>query len=183
MPLFNKTKKKVLEDLLIEETACLTGHRPKSLPWGYNEEKENCIRFKKDLYKLFTGAIEYGLKNYMVGMAEGFDMIGCETLINLKKNHKEIFVIAVVPCKNQEIKWKPEQQKKYHTLLKKCDAVIILQEEYTTDCMNKRNKYMVEHSSVVIACYNGKPSGTGNTIRFAKEKGCKVRIINPDEYK
>jgi len=49
--------------------------------------------------------------------------------------------------------------------------------------MNDRNKYMVEHYSVVIACFNGIPSGTGNTIRFAKEKGCKVRIINPDEYK
>jgi len=68
-------------------------------------------------------------------------------------------------------------------LLKKCDDIIILQENYTPDCMNKRNKYMVDHSSVVIACYNGKPSGTGNTVRFAKESGCKVRIVNPDEYK
>lgn len=49
--------------------------------------------------------------------------------------------------------------------------------------MNKRNKYMVENSSVIIACYNGKPSSTGNTIRFAKEKGCKVRIISPEEYR
>lgn len=31
--------------------------------------------------------------------------------------------------------------------------------------------------------YNGKPSGTGNTIRFAKENGCKVRIINSEEYR
>lgn len=35
---------------------------------------------------------------------------------------------------------------------------------------------MVEQSDVVIAVWNGKPSGTGNTIRFAKEDGCKVRI-------
>lgn len=31
--------------------------------------------------------------------------------------------------------------------------------------------------------YNGKPSGTGSTIRFAKENGCKVRIISPEEYR
>lgn len=49
--------------------------------------------------------------------------------------------------------------------------------------MNKRNKYMVENSSVIIACYNGKPSGTGSTIRFAKENGCNVRIINPEDYR
>ena len=68
--------------MLKEETACLTGHRPKSLPWGYDEEKESCKKFKKDLFAIFTGAIEYGLKTYLIGMAEGFDMIGGETLID-----------------------------------------------------------------------------------------------------
>ena len=166
-----------------EKTACLTGHRPKSLPWGYDENKESCKAFKKDLLTIFIGAIEYGLKCFLVGMAEGFDMIGCETLLELRKKHKDIQVIAIVPCKCQELKWKLEQQKRYSNLLKKCDEVIVLQEYYTADCMNKRNKYMVENSSVVIACYNGKPSGTGNTIRFAKENGCKVRIINPEDYR
>ena len=49
--------------------------------------------------------------------------------------------------------------------------------------MNDRNKYMVDHSAVVIAVWNGKPSGTGNTIRFAKERGCKIKIINPEDYR
>ena len=70
-----------------EETACLTGHRPAKLPWFYNETKENCIRFKEDLKTIFSGAIQYGLKNYLVGMAEGFDMIGAETLIELRKHN------------------------------------------------------------------------------------------------
>lgn len=42
---------------------------------------------------------------------------------------------------------------------------------------------MVEQSDVVIAVWNGKPSGIGNTIRFTKENGCKVRIINPEDYR
>ena len=49
--------------------------------------------------------------------------------------------------------------------------------------MNDRNKFIVQHSSVVIACFKGKPSGTRNTIRIAKEQGLKIRIINPDDYK
>lgn len=170
-------------NIVKEQTACLTGHRPKSLPWGYDERKETCVRFKKDLEKIFTGAIAYGLKNFLVGMAEGFDMIGAETLIKLRKKHKEIKVIAVVPCKGQEIKWKPQQQKRYRKILKQCDDVLILSDTYTKTCMNDRNKFMVQHSSVVIACFNGKPSGTGNTIRFAKEQGLKIRIINPNDYK
>ena len=49
--------------------------------------------------------------------------------------------------------------------------------------MMDRNKYMVNNSDIVIALYNGKPSGTGNTLKYAKEKGRKVKIINPEDYR
>ena len=166
-----------------EETACLTGHRPNKLPWFYDETKENCIKFKQDVKEIFVGAYEYGLKNYLVGMAEGFDMIGAEILIELRKTYKDIKIYAIVPCKGQENKWKPTQQTRYHNILKLCDDIITLSEEYTPTCMNERNEYMVKNSSVVIACWNGKPSGTGNTIHFAKENGCKIRIIDINQYK
>ena len=166
-----------------EETACLTGHRPNKLPWFYDETKENCIKFKQDVKEIFVGAYKYGLKNYLVGMAEGFDMIGAEILIELRKTYSDIKIFAIVPCKGQETKWKQSQQERYHNILKQCDDVITLSEKYTPICMNERNEYMVKNSSVVIACWNGKPSGTGNTISFAKESGCEIKIININKYK
>ena len=165
-----------------DTTACLTGHRPKSLPWGYDETKESCIKFKQDLEKIFEGAIKYGLTTFLTGMAEGFDMIGAEVLLKLRKKHN-IQIIAVVPCVGQEIKWKLSQQKRYKKILKKCDDIITLNDYYTPNCMNDRNKYMIDCSSFCLACWNGKPSGTGNTVRLAKQKGLKVRIINPENFR
>ena len=165
-----------------EQTVCLTGHRPKSLPWGYDESSESCLKFKEEVRKVFVGAIEYGITTFLTGMAEGFDMIAAEILLELRKKHN-IKVIAVVPCAKQELKWKPEQQKRYKNILKKCDDVILLYDHYTLACMNERNKFMVKHSSVCIACWNGKPSGTGNTVRFAKEYENKIKTINPDDFK
>ena len=164
-------------------TVCLTGHRPKSLPWGYNENLQSCLKFKSDLKQVFIGAINYGLTTFLTGMAEGFDMIATEILLELRKTY-QIKIIAVIPCLDQEIKWKPEQQARYRKIVEQCDDQIILAEQYTPTCMNDRNKYMVERSSVCIACWNGKPSGTGNTIRFAKESGLKIKIIDPanDKY-
>lgn len=49
-----------------------------------------------------------------------------------------------------------------------------------THIVYARNKFMFDHSSTVIACFNGKSSGTGNTIKYAKEKGLKIRINNPE---
>ena len=46
-----------------------------------------------------------------------------------------------------------------------------------------RNNYMVTKSDVVIAIWNGKPSGTSNTIQIAKNQGKKIRTINPNNPK
>ena len=107
------------------QTVCLTGHRPKGLPWGYDEEKDICKKFKKHLRKTFRKIIKKGFTNFYTGMAEGFDMIATEILISLKRKHK-INIWAAVPCKNQEAKWKLSQQERYHNILKECDKIIIL---------------------------------------------------------
>ena len=165
------------------QTVCLTGHRPKGLPWGYDEEKDICKKFKKHLRLIFRKIIKKGFTNFYTGMAEGFDMIATEILLEFKKIYKDIKIIAVIPCLGQEKNWKQSQIDRYYEILNQCDEKIILSKTYTKTCMNDRNKFMVDHSSVVIACYNGQPSGTENTIRFAKENGCKIRLINPTIYK
>ena len=33
--------------------------------------------------------------------------------------------------------------------------------------MMKRNRYMVDHADLIIACYDGKSGGTLNTLRYA----------------
>lgn len=162
--------------MIREQTICLTGHRPKSLPWGYDETKESCIKFKQDLEIIFENAIKCGYKTFLSGMAEGFDIIGTEILLKLKKKHN-IQIIAVVPCLGQELKWSAKQQKRYNDILKQCDNKIVLSPKYTQTCMNERNKFMVDHSCICIACWNGKPSGTMNTLLYAKQNNCKIKII------
>ena len=61
----------------------------------------------------------------------------------------------------------------------KCDKETMLQREYTPDCMDKRNRYMVDHADYILAVWNGCPSGTGNTVRYAHKKGKSIIVINP----
>ncbi len=131
-------------NIIKAETACLTGHRPRSLPWGYEESKESCKKFKEKCKEVFSGAIRYVINTFLTGMAEGFDMIGAEILIELRKTHYHIKIVAVVPCLGQELKWKPQQQKRYHHILEQCDDKIILCKHYTANCMNERNLYMLK---------------------------------------
>lgn len=176
------TKKKVKNDSFLK--ICFTGHRPKALPWGYDEEKESCILFKNVMFAIIEKAILNGYTYFISGMALGIDMICAEIVLKLKKKYKNVVLECAIPCLNQEKQWPLSEQERYKKILHKADIVhYVSKEEYSNSCMNDRNKYMVEQSDVVIAVWNGKPSGTGNTIRFAKENGCKVRIINPEDYR
>ena len=176
------TKKKVNNSNFLK--ICFTGHRPKGLPWGYDETKESCILFKNAMYSIIEKAIINGYTYFISGMALGIDMICAEIVLELKKQYKNVMLECAIPCLNQEKKWSSLQQERYRKILKKADVVHYVSEnEYTDKCMNDRNNYMVEQSDVIIAVWNGKPSGTGNTIRLGKQKGCKIKIIDINQYK
>ena len=90
----------------------------------------------------------------------------------------DIKIECAVPCKNQEIQWNTFQQKRYRAIIDKCDAVVYISNEYSLGCMQKRNEYMVDNSNLLIAGWNGEPSGTANTINYAKSKGIEIIVID-----
>ena len=62
----------------------------------------------------------------------------------------------------------------------RCDKETMLQTHYTPDCLRKRNRYMVDRADIVLAVWNGSPSGTGQTVWYARETGKPVWILRPD---
>lgn len=172
----NKKEKSTIKALKI----CFTGHRPKGLPWGYDETKESCILFKNVMFSIIEKAIINGYTYFISGMALGIDMICAEIVLELKKKYKNVVLECAIPCINQEKQWPISAQERYKKILHKADIVhYVSKEEYLNSCMNDRNKYMVEQSDVVIAVWNGKPSGTGNTVKMAKLSGKKIKVVNP----
>lgn len=166
-------------DILKEMTCCFTGHRWQKLPWGQNEDDERCKQMKLSLKEEIIDAVNKGYKYFISGMALGFDIIAAETIIKLKKDYPQIKVIAALPCKDQYKLWKDNQIERYKDVLSKCDEVRCLYDTYNDKCMLERNDYMLNNSSFVIALYNGEGGGTGYTIRKAKEKGLKIKIMQP----
>ena len=157
-----------------------TGHRPKGLPFGYNEKDGRCKKLKKVLEKLIVSKIkEENITAFLSGMALGTDMFAAEIVLKLKRKFHDITLTAVLPCRTQAARWNKEAVVRYEDILTKCDKVIVLQEEYSPNCMNKRNLYMVEHSDCVIAVWSGAEGGTANTIRFATKKHLPVTVIDP----
>lgn len=163
-------------------TVCFTGHRPQNLPFGFNEEDPRCIRMRRMLARKTEELIlQQCATHFISGMAIGVDMICAEIVLELSQKYPHITLECAVPCKSQPNKWSDSMKERYCSILERCNKVTIIQEKYTSDCMHKRNRYMIECADIVIAVWDGKPSGTGYTVNYAKEKGRKVYVLNPDK--
>lgn len=156
------------------KSCSFTGHRPAKLPWKYNELDPRCVSFKEKLSAVVEAVYESGITHFITGMAMGCDLYCAEAVIALRRMHREITLEAAVPYDGQESQWSADLRERYNRILRECDAVTLLQDSYTPDCMMRRNRYMVDHSSVLIACYDGQAGGTWNTIKYAMEKDIEV---------
>ena len=157
-----------------ETSCCFTGHRPQHLPWGANEDDPRCKALKEELRQRLEGIYESGYRHFIGGMAIGCDMYFAEAVLELKEKHPDVTLEAAIPCGGQPERWSLEQRKRYNRLIDRCDTVTVLQIDYTPDCMMRRNRYMVDRSSLLLACFNGQPGGTMNTILCAMEQAVPV---------
>lgn len=160
------------------KSCAFTGHRASKLPWGFDESDIRCIDFKDKLYAVIEAVYESGVTHFITGMANGCDMYCAEAVIELKQIHSDITLEAAVPYDGQEDKWSISLKERYRKILMSSDSVNIISDNYTPFCMMQRNMYMVDHSSILIACYDGKSGGTWNTIKYATDRDREIIQIS-----
>lgn len=163
-------------------TCAFTGHRPAALPWGENEADPRCLAVKKRLAQAVEAAYEKGYRHFICGMAKGADAYFCEAVIALRDRHGDVELEAAVPFPGQSDHWSRADRARYRRLLSQCDLETLIQHSYSPACMHRRNHYMVDHASLLIAIYNGQPRGSGTlaTLNYAMTQGTQTDIIYLD---
>ena len=158
-------------------SCCFTGHRPEKLPWGDNENDARCRKLKEELACHVEGVYLAGCRHFICGMARGCDFYFAEAVLNLRRKYPEITLEAAIPCDTQSSAWKIPEQRRYEHYLAECDEVTFVSHVYSPGCMQRRNEYMVDASTVLLAVFNGSAGGTMNTILYARRKGLKVIAV------
>ncbi len=146
---------------LKSKTACFSGHRkipPEDLPM-----------VKKKLKEILIKSIENGYRYFGAGGALGFDTVAALIVLELKSVYPEIKLILVLPCKNQTRGWKETDIQKYEWIKSKADKIVYTAEHYYNGCMQKRNRHLVDHSSLCICYYTGQKGGTEYTVMYSEK--------------
>jgi uncharacterized phage-like protein YoqJ len=164
-----------------ELTCCFTGHRPGKLPWGEEEKDPRCLALKVRLDRELERAYDQGKRHFICGMARGSDFYFCEAALALRERQAGVTVEAALPCEEQAARWKEGDRNRYFSLIERCDYETMVQHHYDRGCMQRRNRYMVDRSSLVIAAYDGLLGGTMQTLAYAMRSGLEVRIIDLSE--
>ena len=162
-------------------SCCFSGHRPAKLPWGEDEDDPRCRALKARLRDALDAAYEAGYRHFICGMARGADLYACEAALAARERYPHITVESAIPCPTQADGWTEGERTRWRSLVARCDFETVVQARYAPGCMQRRNRYMVEHSGRIIAVFDGQDGGTKRTVEYAMRQGLEVVLLMPVE--
>lgn len=153
---------------MINQTCCFAGHRKIPL-----DQLESVTQRLRDAV---IASIKDGYLYFGAGGALGFDTLAAQTVLDLKTDYPQVKLILVLPCRTQSRGWKQEDIEEYNRIMKAADKVVYKSQDYYRGCMQKRNRHLVDFSSLCICYLNKSTGGTAYTVEHANKN--KLTIIN-----
>ncbi|MBW4690039.1 MAG: DUF1273 family protein [Komarekiella atlantica HA4396-MV6] len=146
-----------------------TGHRPEKLG-GYKDEV-----FTRLIALCSASLKKMQATEVISGMALGFDQALAIAAIEL-----EIPLVAAIPFKGQDDKWQQQDKERYEDILFRAKQIVYVDKTtkystehvgYSAEKMQKRNEYMIDNCTEVLALFDGSASGTVNCVKYAESLG------------
>lgn len=125
------------------------------------------------LERVVENLVKTGTTRFLCGMAVGFDMKAAQAVIVLK-NKYNLELVACLPCENQSERYSEKNRRLYKEILSVCDETVILEKEYKSGCMHKRDRYLVDNCDVLVSFLRKTSGGTYYTVKYAERQGKKI---------
>ena len=65
-------------------------------------------------------------------------------------------------------------RRKYRQMVAECDYETLVSDCYSSSCMQRRDRYMVDHAALLIAAFDGSAGGTRYTMEYAMRRGLDI---------
>lgn len=146
-----------------EHTCCVTGHRDLTA----KQTMAAVVKLAKEI--LMAGLAGY--TTFITGMARGVDLLFAQDVLTLRKYTPGLQLVAAISHRGAL----NTRDKEFQSILKQCDQVVVLSETYHPGVYDRRNRWMLEHSSRLIFAHDGRTiGGAVNTMREAQKMGIEI---------
>lgn len=151
------------------DVCCFTGHRhiPERGVGDLSDKVRLCIDW---MYN------KKGIRTFYAGGCKGFDALASRAVLEYRVNHPDVRLIVVVPYADQSKGWSQAEKDEYEYIKSLASEVVCLAGHYYRGCMQKRNRYMVDRSSLCICYLTQSDGGTVSTVEYAK--AMKIPVYN-----
>lgn len=162
------------------KTVCFSGHRQEKLPDNGDPWSLKMKTILSMLYFAVHQSIEEGYDTFIVGGARGIDLIAAECVYQFIHQGKNIRLVVALPYPGFGSGYKGSDLYMRGNAIAEADQVITVCDKCSRNSYSKRNQFMVDHSSRLIAVVSDMQSGTGQTIRYAEKAGLDLKLIYAD---
>lgn len=177
----------VLQDKIIlpdpVTTVCFAGPRPGNLPDKGEKNSAAILEIGRKLRQKIIYYIAAGKTTFINGGMSGFDTIAGETVLELQREYPKILCVTIAPFRINYFGkdfWTPEWKQRALNLYTRSNIAFSLSNAYHKGVYYERNKYMADHSSVLLCYYAGAGRGTKYTLDYAGKKQLNICNIAPD---
>ena len=153
-------------------SVCFTGHR--ELPPRKSADYRQLIQRTEAAVRR---AVEGGARRFYSGGAEGFDLVCGKLVLLQQQRHRDIQLILLLPYTGFSDRFDPQDRAEFRRQKRAAEEVVYLSPHYFPGCMALRNRQLVEEADLCIAYLTHAPSGTAQTVGFAREKGIEVIYV------
>lgn len=164
------------ETELRKHRCCFTGHRPEKLKI---QEEQLTLLLEEEIKK----AIASGFTTYITGMAKGTDIVAGEIILRLREQDGRLKLICALPHPGFGLHWGGGWTERFQRVLAAADLVRTICPNFSYASYQARNEWMVRHSTLVIAVFNGESGGTKNTLDFAQRAGVPYVVIGKEKWR
>lgn len=149
---------------------CFTG--PRAFPW--KEESSQHRDVLRQLDAAILQAIELGATHFLCGNAIGVDTWAAELVIRQKKQHPTLFLEIALPFAGHN-----ERVIACRIVCQAADWVhVVGNAKCHRAAFYQRDRYLVDHSDLLIAVGSPVFGGTARTVQMARAKGIPVLPIH-----
>lgn len=166
---------------MFDHSCSIIGYDPDKLPFGYNEEHDDCDLLKQRLIKEIVGLCHKGCKSFFTDANIGVGLWCAEIVLSLQTSFDDLKIICVVPYEGREDRWNEEYRSRYNHVIENSFEKIVIDKAPTLNSALDCKNFLMEHGDIILAVCDD--TDTDSEIRkalsYSESLKKKVIVIAP----
>lgn len=123
---------------------------------------------KEEINKKFSEALlkikeKMGVTSFIMGLEEGAELLSAEQLLL----NGDCSLECALAFEEQSSSYSHKERERFFTILEKCNKITLTSQKRDFGCKNKRDRYMIEKSDIVLCFWDKYSPYTGELLQYA----------------